>query len=107
MRFIQTTLALLLFVVAGLQVSDAQYPPGTIPGILREPILLTVAPNGTDTVVLEAMVTRPDRPGRNPLLIWSHGAPRDPADRHVAPHPRSAAETGKLAARRGSCHGAG
>jgi dienelactone hydrolase len=100
MRFIQTTLALLLFVVAGLQVSDAQYPPGTIPGILREPILLTIAPNGTDTVVLEAMVTRPDRPGRNPLLIWSHGAPRDPADR-VRTRPNRPSETAIFFAERG------
>ena len=45
-------------------------------GLRREPMMLDVTlPNG-DSFQLETMVTRPDRPGRFPLVIMIHGTPR-------------------------------
>jgi len=56
-------------------------PPGQLPGLLREPLAVAVSPASGKPVTLEAMVTRPAGAERHPLLILSHGAPRDPADR--------------------------
>lgn len=55
--------------------------PGTVPGVLRERITVPISPGGAGPFRLEAMVTRPEAAGRYPLMIWSHGAPRDAADR--------------------------
>lgn len=77
-------LALFLFAgqcPPGLAQSSAAHPPGTAPGILRERITVPISPGGAGPFRLEAMVTRPAADGRYPLMIWSHGAPRDPLDR--------------------------
>ena len=51
-----------------------------LPGIIREPLRLDVTlPDGT-RASLEALVTRPDRPGRFPLAMINHGLPRDGED---------------------------
>jgi dienelactone hydrolase len=50
------------------------------PGLSRTIISVPIAPNGA-SVVLEALLTRPAAPGRYPLVVLSHGAPRDGADR--------------------------
>jgi dienelactone hydrolase len=50
-----------------------------LPGLIREPFRLAVTlPDGTHAD-LEALLTRPDRPGRFPLALINHGLPRDPA----------------------------
>lgn len=47
-----------------------------LPGLIRENLLLPIAlPDGSQ-VKLEAMVIRPDRPGRFPLVVLVHGTPR-------------------------------
>jgi pimeloyl-ACP methyl ester carboxylesterase len=49
-----------------------------LPGLVREPLKLAVSlPDGTKAE-LEALVTRPDGPGRFPLALINHGLPRDP-----------------------------
>lgn len=49
-----------------------------LPGLVREPLTLEISlPDGT-TAQLEALVTRPDAPGRFPLAMINHGLPRDP-----------------------------
>ena len=60
---------------------EAAHPPGAVPGIERERITITISPGGAGPFKLEAMVTKPAGPGRHPLMIWSHGAPRDATDR--------------------------
>ena len=51
-----------------------------LPGIIREHLRLDVTlPDGT-RASLEALVTRPDRPGRFPLAMINHGLPRDGKD---------------------------
>lgn len=47
-----------------------------LPGLIRDFILLTVALGDGRQVNLEAMVVRPDRPGRFPLVVLVHGTPR-------------------------------
>lgn len=48
-----------------------------LPGLVREPMRLAVIlPDGTKAE-LEALVTRPDGPGRFPLVLINHGIPRD------------------------------
>jgi pimeloyl-ACP methyl ester carboxylesterase len=48
-----------------------------LPGLVREPLRLAVTlPDGTDAE-LEALLTRPDKPGRFPLAMINHGVSRD------------------------------
>lgn len=48
-----------------------------LPGLVRESFRLNVTmPDGTHAE-LEALLTRPDKPGRFPLAIINHGLPRD------------------------------
>jgi len=48
-----------------------------VPGLVREPLPVNMTlPDGTP-VVLEGMVTRPDRPGRFPLVLINHGTNAD------------------------------
>ncbi|MFY7959154.1 MAG: CocE/NonD family hydrolase [Elsteraceae bacterium] len=61
--------------------SNHAHPPGAPPGLHRERITVPISPGGAGPFRLEAMVTRPAGEGRHPLMIWSHGAPRDPLDR--------------------------
>ena len=57
-----------------------------LPGLVREPIRLHVTlPDGTHAE-LEALLTRPDRPGRFPLVMINHGTARTAIDVvHLAP----------------------
>jgi dienelactone hydrolase len=55
--------------------------PAWADGIVREMTSLSVTlPNGGQAK-LEAMVVRPDRPGRFPLVVMVHGTPRDAGKR--------------------------
>ena len=48
-----------------------------LPGLVREPVRLDVTlPDGTHAE-LEALLTRPDKPGRFPVAIINHGVARD------------------------------
>lgn len=49
-----------------------------LPGLVREPLELAVSLPDGSTARLEALVTRPDAPGRFPLAMINHGLPRDP-----------------------------
>ena len=49
------------------------------PGLIRAIMSVTVAPNGKP-IALDALLTRPAAPGRYPLVVLSHGAPRDTAE---------------------------
>jgi dienelactone hydrolase len=68
--------------------SDARTPetarvesPTQVDGFVRELTKLDVVhPDGSRTR-LETLITRPDRPGRLPLVVINHGTPREPADR--------------------------
>lgn len=74
-------LALLLLVT---QASAAEM----LPGMVREPIRLDVFPPG-GRATLEAEITRPDRPGRFPLVVLVHGTPRGNGDELAAAMARS------------------
>jgi dienelactone hydrolase len=50
-----------------------------IPGLVREPLPLPVTLDGKE-IILEGLLTRPDGPGRFPVAIISHGAPRLSSD---------------------------
>jgi dienelactone hydrolase len=55
--------------------------PTEIPGFVRELTTLdAVFPSGS-TIGLDALITRPDTPGRLPTVILTHGSPREPAKR--------------------------
>ena len=47
---------------------------GLLPGLISGPLLLPVRISGKD-VTLDSYVVRPDRPGRFPLVIMTHGTP--------------------------------
>jgi dienelactone hydrolase len=51
-----------------------------LPGLVRTPLTLTVALPEGRSVRLEAMVIRPDRAGRQPLVVINHGTPRNADD---------------------------
>ena len=46
------------------------------PGLVQENLLLAITLPNESQVKLEAMVIRPDRPGRLPLVVLVHGTPR-------------------------------
>lgn len=47
---------------------------GLLPGLIAAPLLLSVSISGKD-LTLDSYVIRPDRPGRIPLVIMTHGTP--------------------------------
>ncbi|WP_338690567.1 alpha/beta fold hydrolase [Bradyrhizobium sp. 26S5] len=63
-------LALLLSFVTVAHAEDR----GLLPGLIAAPLLLPVNISGKD-LTLDAYVIRPDRPGRFPLVIMTHGTP--------------------------------
>ncbi|MGA7998111.1 MAG: alpha/beta hydrolase [Bradyrhizobium sp.] len=63
-------IALLLSFVTVAHAEDR----GLLPGLISTPMLLPVSVSGKD-VMLDSYVVRPDRPGRFPLLIMTHGTP--------------------------------
>jgi dienelactone hydrolase len=69
--------ALLILVPVGAPHADELAQP---PGLVRSLITVPITAGGA-TVTLEALLTRPAAPGRYPLVVLSHGAPRDGADR--------------------------
>jgi dienelactone hydrolase len=73
-RFGATLIALFL-VAAGAQAAEPIAQP---PGLVREAFTVPYAPTGT---TLEAQITRPAGAGKHPLIVLSHGAPRDANDR--------------------------
>jgi dienelactone hydrolase len=70
MRRLGCAIALLALLLCPVAADTA--PPGLIQQNLMLPIVL---PNGSQ-VRLEAVVTRPDQPGRFPLVVLVHGTPR-------------------------------
>jgi dienelactone hydrolase len=55
--------------------------PTQVPGFTRELRRLYVTLADGSSVMLDAMITRPNVPGRLPLVIISHGTPRDVSER--------------------------
>jgi dienelactone hydrolase len=47
-----------------------------LPGLVRESLMVPITLADGSQVNLEAMVVRPDRPGRFPLVVLVHGTPR-------------------------------
>lgn len=70
-------IAVLILLLATLP-SVAAESTAQLPGLIRETMRVQLAERGLS---LEALVTRPAAPGRHPLLVLSHGAPRDAAQR--------------------------
>ena len=78
------SLRLAALVVAALlspSTLHAAEPLGQVPGLVREATSVPFAPHGGAPLLLDALVTRPAGAGRFPLVVLSHGTPRDPADR--------------------------
>ncbi len=76
MSRIAWTKAFALLILAGYQLANATTTQ--LPGLIRAPFSLTVTlPDGAHAE-LEALLTRPNGPGRFPLALISHGLPRDP-----------------------------
>jgi len=48
-----------------------------LPGLVRESRMVPITLSDGRQVNLEAMVIRPDRPERFPLVVLLHGTPRD------------------------------
>jgi dienelactone hydrolase len=55
--------------------APASAQTGMLAGLVRDPLALQVEVGG-GKAVLEALATRPDRPGRFPLVVMVHGTPR-------------------------------
>jgi dienelactone hydrolase len=51
-----------------------------LPGLIRAPLSVVIAPPGNSPVTLEGMVTRPAGPGPFPLALINHGTPRKVED---------------------------
>jgi dienelactone hydrolase len=69
--------ALLILAAGGApHAEELVQPPGLIRSFMTVPITA-----GGARVTLEALLTRPAAPGRYPLVVLSHGAPRDGAER--------------------------
>jgi dienelactone hydrolase len=67
---VRTLIAVLLSLVTVAHAEDG----GLLPGLISAPLLLPVSIAGTD-VMLDSYIVRPDRPGRFPLVIMTHGMP--------------------------------
>ncbi|MBI3516614.1 MAG: alpha/beta fold hydrolase [Proteobacteria bacterium] len=80
---------LALALTLGGSVAAAE-PLTQLPGLSRAMVAVPITSGGT-TVTLEALLTQPSAPGRHPLMVLSHGAPRDAAER---PHMRPTAASG-------------
>jgi dienelactone hydrolase len=63
-------IALLLFFVTVAHAEDRRL----LPGLISVPMLLPVRISGKD-LTLDSYIIRPDRPGRFPLVIMTHGTP--------------------------------
>ena len=63
-------IALLLSFVSIAHAEDR----GLLPGLISAPMLLSVRISGRD-LTLDSYIIRPDRPGRFPLVIMTHGTP--------------------------------
>jgi dienelactone hydrolase len=55
--------------------------PTRVPGFVRELRTIRIALPDGGRATLDALVTRPDRPGRLPLVLLNHGSPRDGSER--------------------------
>jgi dienelactone hydrolase len=74
--------------------------PTHVDGFVRELTRLEVHYLDGTTAQLEALITRPDRPGQFPLVLMNHGTPRDATER-VKLSPTSTSGHALLFARRG------
>ena len=70
MRAVFYALCLMLMIPAAVRAQDASFP-----GLIHEPLSVTIALPGGSQARLEASVVRPDRPGRFPLIVIVHGTP--------------------------------
>src|SRR5215510_3568985 len=50
--------------------------PTALPGLIRAPASISAPLSDGRQVTLEGIVTRPDRPGKMPLVVLVHGSPR-------------------------------
>ncbi|MEE4226958.1 alpha/beta hydrolase family protein [Pseudomonas viridiflava] len=62
-----------------------------IDGLVREPLVLNVSLPDGQTATLDAFVTRPDRPGRWPVALITHGTDGNQIDRAISPNRFSSA----------------
>ncbi|WP_430735962.1 alpha/beta hydrolase family protein, partial [Pseudomonas viridiflava] len=62
-----------------------------IDGLVREPLVLNVNLPDGQTATLDAFVTRPDRPGRWPVALITHGTDGNQIDRAISPNRFSSA----------------
>lgn len=67
---------LAVLLCAAAQAQDAPAADPLLPGLVQQPIDLRVTLPDGSTPVLEALVLRPDRPGRWPLVLMTPGTPR-------------------------------
>ncbi|MDU8540960.1 dienelactone hydrolase family protein [Pseudomonas syringae group sp. J248-6] len=64
-----------------------------IDGLIREPLLLSVRLPDGSSALLDAFVTRPEKPGRWPVALITHGTNGDSSDRTKSPNLFSSAAT--------------
>src|SRR5258708_37459647 len=79
---VRVLIALLLSFVTVAHAEDS----GLLPGLISTPMLLPVRISGRN-LTLDSYVIRPDRPGRFPLVIMTHGTPSgwgEPFFRNIA-----------------------
>lgn len=69
-------------IASGAPVPETPPPIGAIhiPGLVTAPFPLHIALKNGSRITLAGMVVRPDRPGRFPLALLTHGRPRDFAE---------------------------
>jgi dienelactone hydrolase len=78
-RGVRGVIALTLLIISNAEASEQK--PGQVEGLIRENIIVPFMRPDHPPYKLDALVTRPAAPGRYPLMIISHGSPRDGAQR--------------------------
>ncbi|WP_374447621.1 alpha/beta hydrolase family protein [Stella sp.] len=91
-------LAALLLVLPAAVPAAAQ---ARFDGLIEGPVQVAIEPEaGAPALALSGYLARPDRAGRFPMVVLTHGAPRDPAER-VTMRAEGAARQARDFARRG------
>ncbi|RMT78129.1 S9 family peptidase [Pseudomonas viridiflava] len=57
-----------------------------IDGLIREPLVLNISLPDGQTATLDTLVTRPDKPGRWPVALITHGTDGNQIDRAISPN---------------------
>ncbi|MCF5710631.1 dienelactone hydrolase [Pseudomonas syringae] len=57
-----------------------------IDGLIREPLVLNINLPDGQSAMLDALVTRPDKPGRWPVALITHGTDGNQIDRAISPN---------------------